>query len=66
MNCCDDYGVCNQSYNCPCRTEVIDTKRSDRIVLWLSEAGISILLMLGTSAATASVIGWGIFQLINS
>ena len=60
MNCCDDYGNCNQGRDCPCRKAIID-ERNERCVSWINNKGLGMLIMIATSSTTVAIIVTGFY-----
>jgi hypothetical protein len=70
MNCCDDFGNCDQGRNCPIRNAVTEQRnqqvlavvqtQKDRYVSWISDKGLGMLICLGSSAFVSSVIALGV------
>lgn len=55
MNCCDEYGNCRQGRDCPARTEMIN-QRNARIVSWISDKRLGMLICVVSSVITVSLI----------
>ena len=66
MNCCDEYGNCNQGRDCPVRKAQAEAQPEQTSYLsWISDAGLGMLLMLGSSLFMSSMIAWGIYWLMH-
>ncbi len=65
MNCCDDYGNCNQGRECPVRIAQAEANKDKPLVSWISDAGLGMLIMLGSSVFVSSMIVWGIYWLMH-
>ena len=75
MNCCDDYGNCDQGRDCPIRNATIEQRnakvaavvqqRSERYVTWISDKGLGMVMMLGSSVFVSSMIAWGVYWLLH-
>lgn len=49
MNCCDDYGNCNQGRNCPVRESRV-TDKHDHLIIMLEAALIAVMCAIGVLA----------------
>jgi hypothetical protein len=59
MNCCDEYGNCRQGRDCPVRKQMTDERMKqaeDRLVSWISDPGLGMLLCMGSAAGVISLI----------
>lgn len=67
MNCCDEYGNCNQGRDCPVRKAQAEASsaQDERYLPWISDAGLGMLLVLGSSLFMSSMIAWGIYWLMT-
>ena len=65
MNCCDDYGDCRQGRDCPVRKARTEAATDKPYLTWVSNAGLGMLIMLGSSLFMSSMIAWGIYWLLH-
>jgi hypothetical protein len=63
MNCCDEYGNCNQGRDCPVRKAQVDQDKP--LVSWISDAGLGMLIMMGSSAGVITAIVFGVMWVMN-
>lgn len=63
MNCCDEYGNCNQGRDCPVRKAEAENEKP--LVSWIGDAGLGMLIVLGCSLFMSSMIAWGIYQWLH-
>lgn len=76
MNCCDDFGNCDQGRNCPIRNAATEQRnqqmlasvqtQGDRYASWISDKGLGMLICLGSSVFVSSMIALGIVVAFRS
>ena len=65
MNCCDDYGNCNQGRECPIRKQMTDErmkKVEERYFTWISDPGLGMLLCIACGTGVISLIAYLFYQ----
>lgn len=58
MNCCDDYGKCQQNDNCPARERPLP---EIRYVKQVSDRGLGMLIMIGSALFSLSIFSLVIY-----
>jgi hypothetical protein len=56
MNCCDDFGNCNQGRDCPVRKEMAELNKDKPYVSWISDAGLGLLICMASAAGVISTL----------
>lgn len=59
MNCCDDFGNCNQGRNCPVRKQMADERMKrveQRYFSWISDPGLGMLICMASATGVISLL----------
>jgi hypothetical protein len=68
MNCCDANGECRQGRDCPVRKQMTEERMKqveERYVSWISDEGLGMLILLGSSTAMTAAIVTGVLWLMH-